>query len=77
MRNFHNNLFDFISSSLYDTDNSARCSSIYINKGVTIDVDAGTLMFEFEGNGPGIDAADTVNSFQCEVNDQPFRPCKS
>ena len=57
-------------------DNSARCSVIFINKGLTVDSQVGNLTVQWEGNGPGIDPDDTVDAFECEINSGTPRPCE-
>lgn len=50
---------------------------MFINKGISVDADAGEVVVEWEGTGPGVAPADTVDVFTCEVNDNPPRPCES
>ena len=38
---------------------------------------AGTVTVEWEGTGPGVDPANTVDVFFCEVNGNLRRACKS
>lgn len=35
------------------------------------------VVVEWEGTGPGVAPADTVNLFTCEINDNPPRSCES
>ena len=42
-----------------------------------MDAVAGEVVVEWEGTGPGVAPADTVDVFTCEVNDNPPRSCES
>lgn len=62
------------------TDNSDRCAAVFINKGVTVDLEQDTVTVEFAGTGPGMLPQDTVNEFSCIFNgnnDPGPRDCKS
>ena len=50
---------------------------MFINKGITVDLSAGTIVFEWEGTGPGVAPDETVDLFTCELNDNAPRPCES
>ena len=58
-------------------DNPERCTAVFINKGVTVDMAGGVITVEWEGTGPGVAPEETVNVFTCEINDNPPIPCES
>lgn len=61
---------------MLSSDNNERCTAVFINKGVTVDEAAGTVVVEWEGTGPGVAPADTVNLFTCEINNNPPISCE-
>lgn len=57
------------------SDNAARCSAVFINKGVSVNLTSDTITVEFAGTGP--DAQNPVDDFTCFFNDNAMRNCKS
>ena len=62
---------------IYFLDNPERCTAVFINKGITVDVAGSMITVEWEGTGPGVAPEETVDLFTCEINDNAPIPCES